>query len=432
MSLNGRSGSIIFQMVIDMDESRLGSIAQLQAFLEGTLEVSFSAFADDQERYAHIASVVRRLGYTRLSRPDKGIVLRYLARTSGYSRAQLTRLLARVLEGQPLAKRYRVPAHAFARRYSPADVALLVSVDRAHGCLSGPATVHLLRRAWHVHGDARFERLAQLSPSHLYNLRKSGPYKAARVSLTKTRPVLNAIGQRRAPDPGGRVGFIRIDSVHQGDLDRIKGVYYVNAVDILTQWEVVACCERISEAFLLPVLEQLMAQFPFPIRGFHSDNGGEFVNRQVAALLGKLQAEQTKSRPRKSNDNALAESKNAAVVRKTFGHSHIPQRFAGLINTFCQEHLNTYVNLHRPCLFAKQVMDAKGKIRKTYPPELVQTPLEKLASLPDIDKQLRRGITVQLLQQQAVQVTDLQAAEQLNAARMALFATIEKRSRRLA
>ena len=308
--------------------------------------------------------MVRRFGYTRMSKPDKGIVLRYLARTSGHSRAQLTR----VLEGQPLAKRYRTPAHAFARRHGPADMALLVSVNRAHGCLSGPATVHLLRRAWHVHGDARFERLAQLSPSHLYNLHKSGPYQAARVSFTRIRPVVNAIGQRRAPDPGGRVGFIRIDSVHQGDLDHIKGVYYVNAVDILTQWEVVACCERTSEAFLLPVLEQLMAQFPFPIRSFHSDNGGEFVNRQVAALLGKLQAEQTKSRPRKSNDNALAESKNAAVVRKTFGYSHIPQRIAGLINTFCQEHLNPYVNLHRPCLFAKQVCMPRARFARPTRP----------------------------------------------------------------
>ena len=419
-------------MVIDMNDSALGTIAQLRSFLQGTLEVSFAPFANDDARYAHIASVTRRFGYARLSKPDKGVVLRYLAHTSGYSRAQLTRLLARVLDGAPLGKRYRAPAHAFARRYTPADVDLLVAVDRAHGCLSGPTTAHLLRRAWHVHGDARFERLAQLSPSHLYNLRKTRQYQAARVSLTKTRPVVNAIGQRRAPNPQGQVGFIRIDSVHQGDLDGTKGVYHINAVDILTQWEVVATCERISEAYLLPVLEQMIEQFPFPIKGFHSDNGGEYINKAVAALLHKLHAEQTKSRPRKSNDNALAESKNGAVVRKTFGYSHIPQRFAGLINAFCQEYLNPYLNLHRPCLFAKEIVDAKGKVRKTYPADLVQTPLEKLASLPRIDRKLRTGITLAQLQQQARQMTDLQAAENLNAARLSLFGTISKRSRRAA
>ncbi|MFO0520296.1 MAG: hypothetical protein ACK515_07730, partial [bacterium] len=73
---------------------------------------------------------------------------------------------------------------------------------------------------------------------------------------------------------------------------------------------VVACCERISEAYLLPVLEQLLASFPFTIRGFHADNGSEYINGRVAALLDKLHAEFTKSRPRRSNDNALAETKN--------------------------------------------------------------------------------------------------------------------------
>jgi hypothetical protein len=241
--------------------------------------------------------------------------------------------------------------------------------------------------------------------------------------------VLNAIGQRRAP-PRRAVGFIRIDSVHQGDLDRIKG-YYVNAVDILTQWEVVACCERISEAFLLPVLEQLMAQFPFPIRGFHSDNGGEFDRRSAGgpALLGKLQAEQTKSRPRKKAVNRAGREQDAAVVRKTFGYSHIPQRIAGLINVL-PEHLNPYVNL--PPLPVCQAGDGcQGQDSQDLPARAgANAAGEARPSLPDIDKQLRCAITVQMLQQQAVQMTDLQAAEQLNAARMALFATIEKRSRR--
>jgi hypothetical protein len=180
-------------MVIDMNDSALGTIAQLRAFLEGTPSVAFAPLADDDARYAHIASVVRRFGYARLGKSDKGVVLRYLAHTSGYSRAQLSRLVARVLEGAHLGKRYRTPAHAFARRYTSADVDLLVMVDRAHGCLSGPATVHLLRRAWHVHADARFERLAQLSCSHLYNLRKTR--RGAPVTRRGTIPVRGRAGR---------------------------------------------------------------------------------------------------------------------------------------------------------------------------------------------------------------------------------------------
>jgi transposase InsO family protein len=429
MSLNCGLGSIISHMVIDMDETRLQTISQLQVFLGGTVEVRFRVPDNDEARYAHIVSVAQRFGYARLNRPDKGVVLGYLIATCGYGRAQLTRLLARVLDGQSLYKRYRAPAHAFARRYTPADALLLAEVDRAHNTMSGPATVHLLKRALHVHGDARFERLASLSVSHLYNLRHSKVYQNQRVSFTKTRPVVNPIGIRRAPRPAGRPGFIRIDSVHQGDLDGTKGVYHVNAVDIVTQWEVVATCERISEAYLLPVLKDMIKQFPFVILGFHSDNGSEYINRTVATLLEKLRAEQTKSRSRHSNDNALAESKNGSVVRKTFGYSHIPQRFAAPINAFCSEFLNPYVNLHRPCLFAKEVVDAKGKIRKTYPYDMVQTPLDKLASLPDVDAFLRHGVTVAQLQLSAKALTDLEAANAMNVARLKLFDLFNRRSK---
>jgi transposase InsO family protein len=178
-------------------------------------------------------------------------------------------------------------------------------------------------------------------------------------------------------------------------------VYHINAVDIVTQWEVVATCERISEAYLLPVLKDLIDQFPFEILGFHSDNGSEYINKTVATLLEKMRVEQTKSRSRHSIDNALAESKNGSVVRKAFGYSHIPQRFAAHINVFCREHLNPYVNLHRPCLFAKEVIDAKGKIRKTYPLDMVQTPLDKLASLTAVATFLREGVSITQLQLQA-------------------------------
>ena len=173
------------------------------------------------------------------------------------------------------------------------------------------------------------ERLATISVAHLYNLRKRSGYQRQRQVWTKTRPVTIAIGERRAPAPNNQPGYLRVDSVHQGDQDGVKGVYHINAVDCVTQYEGVATCERISEAFLIPVLEALLQSFPFVILGFHSDNGSEYINHHVAKLLNKLLIEeQTKSRSRHSNDNAQAESKNGAIVRKHLGYSHIPQRFA--------------------------------------------------------------------------------------------------------
>src|SRR6266404_8767159 len=93
----------------------------------------------------------------------------------------------------------------------------------------------------------------------------------------------------------------------------------------------------------------MLAQFPFRIRGFHSDNGSEFINHTVAKLLNKLLIEPTKSRPRHSNDNGLAETKNGAVVRKHMGYTHIAAPHAKAIAGFYQEHFNPYLNFHRPC-----------------------------------------------------------------------------------
>ena len=74
----------------------------------------------------------------------------------------------------------------------------------------------------------------------------------------------------------------------------------------------VLTCEKISEAYQIPVLKEMIEAFPFVILGTHADNGSEYINYQVAMLLKKLRIDQTKSRPRHSNDNDLAESKNAA------------------------------------------------------------------------------------------------------------------------
>ena len=189
---------------------------------------------------------------------------------------------------------------------------------------------------------------------------------------------------RRKPRPEGRPGWVRVDSVHQGDLDKVKGVYHINAVDEVTQYQFTGCVERISERYLLPVLERLLASFPFVVHGFHSDNGSEYINYQVAELLEKLRVEEfTKSRPRRSNDNALAESKNGSVIRKQFGYGHIPGRHAERLDRFHREVLDPYLNYHRPCLFPRVETDAKGKRRKAYRQADIRMPYERLKALPE-------------------------------------------------
>jgi hypothetical protein len=199
-------------MVIDMNEQHLSTVAQIRAFLDGTREVQFDPIGEDSKRYAFIGAVVRRLRYGNLSRVEKGIVMRYLERTTGYSIAQLKRLVGRVRAGETLAKRYAKPKRGFVRTFTPADVALLAHTDALHGTLSGPATKRLMQRAVAVFKDARYARLAGISVAHLYNLRRRSGYETKRRHWSKTRGHGVPIAARRAPSPDNRAGFIRIDS----------------------------------------------------------------------------------------------------------------------------------------------------------------------------------------------------------------------------
>lgn len=409
-------------MVINMEEAKLQTLVQIRAFLDGTTEVAFLVPKADRNEF--IERVLKRIGYTCHNRAGRGVLLRYIERMTALSRQQVTRLVRQYRKDGKCSKRQAAPKRGFVRRFTATDVALLAEMDALHNTLSGPATKKLMERAYQVFGDVRFERLASISVSHLYNLRGGKQYQSKRRHWTKTRPTSIPIGQRRAPHPNGSPGYIRIDSVHQGDQDGVKGVYHINAVDCVTQFQLVATCEKISEAFLLPVIRQLLDGFPFIILGFHSDNGSEYINYQVAQMLDKLLIEFTKSRPRQSNDNALAESKNGAVVRKHLGYAHIPQHCASLVNAFCADFLNPYVNYHRPCFFPETITDTKGKERKQYRYKDMMTPYEKLKSSPQASACLKAGITFEQLDVQAAKMSDNDCALALNNARKKLFQAI--------
>ena len=373
-----------------------------------------------------MAETLKRFRYVSCARADKGLLRCYLAKVTGLSRAQVTRAITQFCKRGFIEDRRKAPAKPFATRYTPADIRLLAEMDGLHSTLSGPATRKLCERMSEVFGDPRFERLAGISNGHLYNLRQHKIYRSSRTPVDKTRPVRVSIGERRKPAPDGKPGYLRVDSVHQGDLDGIKGLYLITAVDEVTQFECVFAVERISEHFLVPALAQLLATFPFVIRGFHSDNGSEYINRQVAKLLEKLRIEQTKSRARQTNDNALVESKNASTVRKHLGHSHIPGRFAQQVNAFASGPLTTYLNFHRPCYFPTEYIDAKGKLRKRYRYADMMTPYEKLKSLPEAQGFLKPRISFESLHAIASECSDNEAARRLNQARTELFQFINK------
>ncbi len=180
--------------------------------------------------------------------------------------------------------------------------------------------------------------------------------------------------------------------------------------------------ERIAESFLDVALSTAFDLFPFAILGFHSDNGSEYINETVAELLRKLLIEQTKSRARRSNDNGLVESKNGAVIRKLFGYSHIPQNAAHVMDAFNREHLDRYLNYHRPSGFATVTIDHCGKEKKKYDTYL--TPFEKLRSLENWTQYLRSDITAESLEGIANIMSDTECATQKETGRLKMFEDI--------
>lgn len=392
---------------------------QIQEFLKSSQAIDFTGHGRS-EKYAWVERVLGAHNYGELDKRDRGVVRAYVEKVTGLSAAQTTRLIRAFLDhGVVRVELYQ--RHSFATRYTPEDIALLAEVDRAHQRLSGPATRHILQREYEQYGNQAYERLAKISVAHLYNLRASARYRNQAVVFESTRPTTVGIGERRRPAPQGQPGFLRVDTVHQGDWEGAKGVYHINAVDAVTQWQVVGCTSKISEAYLLPVLEAVLTQFPFIILGFHVDNGSEYINHRVAKMLAKLHVEFTKSRAARSQDNALVEGKNGAVVRKLIGYGHIGGEHAEAIGKFYARHLNPYLNFHRPCGFATVSLDERGKRRRHYKIEDYRTPYEKLRSLERAERYLKPGLSLEQLEGEAMAMSDTEWARQLNAAKSRLL-----------
>jgi transposase InsO family protein len=341
---------------------------------------------------------------------------------TGLSRAQVTRLIG-AYQHKGRVKIAPYERTRFATVYTAADITLLAYVDRAHGNLSGPATRRILEREHQEYGQAAYQRLAGISVAHLYRLRRTEAYRKRNTSYQPTRPSFIPIGERRKPQPQGAPGYLRVDTVHQGDQDGRKGLYHINAVDEVTQWEIVAATPQISELWLLPVLEALLQQFPFVIRGFHSDNGSEFVNYTVARLLGKLLIQQTRSRAYHCGDNGLAESKNGAIIRKHIGYGYISAQYAEAMDRFHREQLNPYINFHRPCAVPTVVTAANGKRRRIY--RRWATPFELFRELPGCDGFLRVGVTLSELERLAQLQSDTEAALAMQRAKRKLFGSFK-------
>lgn len=405
-----------------------GSIHQIEEFLNTNKKSGFKfEIISTKHKYEFISQTLWDVKYRRLFKSEKHTVLKYLKYLTGYSKSHLKRLANKWRNGALAHNPFR-NRNKFSRKYFPADIALLIKTDIAHGCLNGKTTKKILGREYGLFKKAEYANISNISVGHIYNIRNNNrQYSSSNAMYFRgTKKSETNIGIRRKPQPDGKPGYLRVDTVHQGDLSGNKGVYHINIVDEITQYELIATVEKITERYLKPVVEELLKLFPFVIYEFHSDNGSEYINQWAAKLLNKIHIELTKSRSRHSNDNALVESKNGSIIRKMYGRNYIDKKWAKEINEFNKKYFNVYLNYHRPCAFAVDRQDKKGKIRKIYLSSGYQTPYECLKRLTGAQKYLKNRMTFKELDKVAYEKSDNEFAEEMNKAKSKIFKKISK------
>lgn len=411
-----------------MNDTHIVSLSQVEENI-ATITIPIFSFESHEKAYAWVDQILDRFGYhrkgrKRLLKKEKMSVRKYIQTYTNYSRSQITRLIKEKKNTLTLKYGKGKKKHQFAKIYTKEDAELLAEADNAYRRMSGNAMRKTFKDEFELYGKKDYERLAKISHGHFYRLRGTDAYKEKSVTIGRTISVTRSIGIRKKPQPDGKPGYIRADTVHQGDLEGVKGVYHINLVDEVTQWEILFCVESITEGSMAYVVEQALKLFPFIVIGFHSDNGGENINGSVSEVLQKQFIEQTKSRSGRCNDNALIECKNGSVVRKHMGRWHLPKFEARKIQAFFRDFFNHFLNFHRMCAYPTLKVSDDGKKKKIY--DEFMTPCQKLLSIPNVEIYLRKDMTVEILKEEMKKHSHIEFAKIMAAAKQKLFAAIKK------
>ena len=290
-----------------------------------------------------------------------------------------------------------------------------------------PAITTFLKRVWHASEQSCGKRLKPMLPTWLAwyvkgtNIELSLEVQALliRMSAATIDRLLRAerrlyrIGKGRATTKPGtllkrhipimtdqwterRPGFLEVDTVgHCGASTAGQYVFTLNAVDLGSGWTEARAVWGKGERGVVKAFQGIEEALPFPVRGFDSDNGSEFLNYHLNTYLRgrRRQIKQTRSREYKKNDNAHVEQKNWSHIRQTFGYDRFDNPDAvELMNDVYANEYSLFRNFFLPSvkLIAKERIGSK--IIKRY--DAPQTPAQRLLAMRSIPEQTKARLRI--------------------------------------
>lgn len=337
-----------------------------------------------------------RVRYWQANRKGKTWILNEFVAVTGYHRKAAIRLLGRADEVVPKARRGR------RRKYGPEIVEALRTVWEAGDYLCSKR-LHDFMLEWTEvlanHGELKVEpdiseKLCRMSPSTIDRLLQRYRFVRKRRSLSTTKPgsllkasiPIRTFGEWEEKKPG----FLEVDLVaHCGE--STEGFYLttLSAVDIATRWAEYRGVWGKGQSKVGGAIHTLRKRFPFPILGLDSDNGGEFINRDLYRYCLKEKIKFTRSRPYKKNDNAHVEQKNS-WIRRLIGYGRYESREAlDLLNRLYEmEHI--WANFFQPVSILQSKTRHGAKVSKVY--AAAQTPYRRLLASGILSEDQKREL----------------------------------------
>jgi hypothetical protein len=175
-------------------------------------------------------------------------------------------------------------------------------------------------------------------------------------------------------------GYIEADTVaHCGQSMAGEFCWTVTATDVRTQWTESRAVWNRSQAQVLARIAEIEAALPFPILGFDTDNGGEFINWHLFSYFHKRPrpVHFTRSRAYRKNDNARVEQKNWTHVRQLIGYGRLEgEQVAELLNAFYAREWSLFRNFFCPVMKHLRTEVQGSRKRRIY--DQPATPFERL------------------------------------------------------